>query len=148
MAVTALEIKSRQPYADGESFGDAGPCELVDAEVRFAVDPDHPANELITDLKLAPRDAGGKVSFSADFRMIRPVDPQKRNRRVFLEVLNRGRQRALRYINDAPEMNTGGVGCPACFQPLTIELGDAEESTPEGSEGSRHVPTPPLITVF
>jgi hypothetical protein len=113
MAVTALEIKSQQPYADGMSFGDVGPCELVKAEVRFTVDPEHPANGLITDLKLAPRDTDGKVSFSADFQMVRPVDPRQRNRRVFLDVLNRGRQRALRYINDAPEnldssLNPGG----------------------------------------
>ncbi|MDP6549819.1 MAG: alpha/beta hydrolase domain-containing protein [Dehalococcoidia bacterium] len=148
MAVTALEIKSRQPYADGESFGDAGPCELVDAEVRFAVDPDHPANELITDLKLAPRDAGGKVSFSADFRMIRPVDPQKRNRRVFLEVLNRGRQRALRYINDAPENLDAGLRPGGGFlmrQGYTLAWCGWQHDVPD-SPGRLHIRVPGAVT--
>jgi hypothetical protein len=148
MAVTALEIKSRQPYADGVSFSDVGPCELVDAEVRFAVDPDHPANELITDLKLAPRGADGKVSFSADFRMVRPVDPQRRNRRVFLDVLNRGRQRALRYIQDAPETLDAGLNPGGGFltrQGYTLVWCGWQHDVPDGP-GLLHIRVPGAVT--
>ena len=81
MAVTALEIKTRSPFAQGTVFGDVGPYEQLDGTVYFAVDPDHPRNAGITDLKLAPRDAQGLVRCSADFRMLHPVAPQHGNRR-------------------------------------------------------------------
>ena len=46
MAVTRLEVRSRQPYADGAAFGEAGTYEQIDGIVHFAVDPAHPANAL------------------------------------------------------------------------------------------------------
>ena len=103
MAASALQITSRTPFDGGVAFGDAGPFEELIGTVRFAVDPDHPANELITDLKLVPRNRAGKVAFSADFRMLRPVEPQRGNHRILLDVLNRGRPRALKYLNSATD---------------------------------------------
>jgi hypothetical protein len=103
MAVNELQISSRAPFAKGVAFGDAGPFEELTGTVRFAVDPDHPANELITDLKLVPRERRGRVAFSADFRMLRPVEPQRGNHRILLDVLNRGRPRALKYFNSADD---------------------------------------------
>lgn len=104
MAVTALDIKSRRPFAGGLAFGGAGPYEQLDGAVQFAVDPDHPANGLITDLKLGPRDARGLVNFSADFRVLQRVEPRQGNHRILLDVLNRGGQRVLRHMNSAPEI--------------------------------------------
>jgi hypothetical protein len=51
MAVTALEIKACSPFAQGTAFGDVGPYQQLDGTVRFAVDPDHPRNAGITDLR-------------------------------------------------------------------------------------------------
>ena len=59
MAVTKLDIKSRQPFAQGQAFGEVGTYEQIDGTVHFAVDPNNSANDLITDLKLAPRDESG-----------------------------------------------------------------------------------------
>ena len=70
MAVTALELKTRSPFAQGIAFGDAGPYQQLEGSIHFAVDPDHPRNASITDLKLASRDAQGLVHCSADFRML------------------------------------------------------------------------------
>ena len=78
MAVTALEIKTRSPFAQGTAFGDVGPYQQLDGTVHFAVDPDHPRNAGITDLQLAPRDAHGLVHCSADFRLLQPVAPATR----------------------------------------------------------------------
>jgi hypothetical protein len=86
MAVTKLTITSRQPFGQGEVFGDVGSYEQLDGTVFFAVDPDHPANALITDLKLAPRDRIGQVHASADLRLLRPVHRQQRNRRLLFDV--------------------------------------------------------------
>ena len=96
MAVKELQIESQAPFAEGRSFGDAGPYEELAGTVRFSVDPDLPGNELITDLKLVPRDRSGRVAFSADLRMLRPAEPQLGNHRILLDVLNRGRPRALK----------------------------------------------------
>lgn len=59
MAVTALEITSRSPWAHGHPFGDVGPYQQLDGTMHFAVDPHPPSNAGITDLHRAPRDAHG-----------------------------------------------------------------------------------------
>ena len=104
MPVSRLEITSQKPFADGQSFGDVGPYTQVDGIAYFAVDPMHPANETIADIKLAPRNEQGLVEFSADFRILRPDDPSKGNGRLLLDVLNRGKALALRNINSAPDV--------------------------------------------
>ncbi|MBI3971557.1 MAG: hypothetical protein HY332_09735 [Chloroflexi bacterium] len=82
-------------------FGDAGPYERLDAIVHFAVDPAHPANAGIVDLDKAPRDAHGRIRFWADFCLLQPVDPQRGNGRLLLDVPNRGRRRAVATFNRA-----------------------------------------------
>jgi hypothetical protein len=69
--------------------------------VHFAVDPTHPLNAVVTDLKLAPRGADGRVAFQSDFYLLRPVDPTRGNRRLLLDVPNRGRKVALGMFNSA-----------------------------------------------
>ena len=104
MAIVSLEISNRQPLAQGQPFGEVGPYVQIDGTAHFAVDPLDPANDLITDLKLAARDEAGLVRFSADFRILQPEDPSLGNHRVFFDVLNRGRGTALRNFNDAPDV--------------------------------------------
>ncbi len=101
MAVTKLLITSRRPFAQEKAFGHIGPYEQLDGTVYFAVDPNHSANRLITDLKLAPRDANGLVHFSSDWRLLRPVEPRRGNHRLLFDILNRGRGPVLRNINSA-----------------------------------------------
>ena len=104
MPVTRLEITSERPFANGQSFGDVGSYTQIDGTAHFAVDPLHPANETIADIRLAPRNEQGQVEFSADFRILRPDDPGRGNRRLLLDVLNRGKALALRNINSAPDI--------------------------------------------
>ena len=106
--VTKVVITSRRALAQGKSFGEVGPYEQLDGVVYFAVDPQHPANNLITDLKLAPRDASGRVHYTADYRILRPVEPQRGNHRLFLDILNRGVTRALANFNSAPDAPPSG----------------------------------------
>ena len=103
MAVTALEIKDRSLFAKGMAFGTVGPYEQLDGAVHFAFDPQDPSNANIADLKLAPRDANGVVLCSADFRILKPAAQQRGNHRLLLDVVNRGRPRALAYFNLAPD---------------------------------------------
>ncbi|MDQ3828274.1 MAG: alpha/beta hydrolase domain-containing protein, partial [Candidatus Tectomicrobia bacterium] len=101
MAVTALEIKTRKPFAQGIAFGDIGAYEQLDGTVHFAVDPDHPRNAGITDLTRAPRNGHGLVQCSADFRILQPVARQHGNRRLLLDIVNRGNPTVLTNFNSA-----------------------------------------------
>lgn len=101
MAVTQFEITSRRPLASGESFGDIGQYEEVRGILRYAVDPEDPANSRITDLDLAPRNSAGKVEFAADVHVMRPVDASKGRRTIVYDVLNRGNKVMLGQFNSA-----------------------------------------------
>src|SRR6202008_3502542 len=79
----------------------AGAYEKLAGTLRFAVDPTHPLHAQITDLRLAPRAADGRVEFQSDFYLLRPVDPSRGNRRLLLDVPNRGRKVALGMFNSA-----------------------------------------------
>lgn len=99
MPVIHLDIHNREPYADGESFGESGPYERIDGTVTFAVDPGNPANETIVDLALAPRDEDGLVRFTSDLVILSPADPTKGKRRAMVELPNRGRKLSPRQYN-------------------------------------------------
>src|SRR5262249_14128203 len=100
-AVTALEITRRSLVLDGHAFGDAGAYEKIAGVLRFGVDPTQPVNQAVPDLALAPRNAAGLVESTADFYVLRPVDPACGNRRLLLDVPNRGRKVALGLFNSA-----------------------------------------------
>ena len=101
MAITELEITRRSSFAGGESFGDVGPYELLEGTAHYAVEPLHASNQGITDLDLAPRNSAGKVEFSSDFAMLRPLNPDQGNHRILFDVVNRGRKTAL-TLNSVP----------------------------------------------
>jgi hypothetical protein len=104
VAVVALETQQRSIVLDGRPFGVAGPYEKLAGTLRFAVDPEHPANQSITDLGLAPKNARGLVEASADFYLLRPAEPARGNRRLLLDVPNRGRKVALGMFNSTPRV--------------------------------------------
>ena len=101
MPVVTLDITHRSPFMEDRAFGDVGPYQWLEGTVHFVVDPLHPCNAVITDLELAPRDATGKVGFSAHFAMLQPRYPERGNRRLFFDVVNRGRKTVMSYFNSA-----------------------------------------------
>jgi len=88
--VVRLRIERREVVLNGRAFGAAGPYEKLVGKVDFGLDTTLPRNETIVDLKLAPRNAAGDVEASADFYMLKPVDPARGNGRLFYQVPNRG----------------------------------------------------------
>jgi len=100
--VTGLNIHSVSDFADGESFGDVGPYQLLQGSAHFAIDPLSPRNEAITDIELAPRDANGAVRFSSHFAMLQPVEPARGNGSVLFDVVNRGNKTVLSHFNGVP----------------------------------------------
>src|SRR5207247_2434976 len=75
--VVRLRIERRETVLNGRPFGAAGSYEKLIGRVDFGLDPDAPANAAIVDLKLAPRNARGEVESSADFYLLKPVDPRR-----------------------------------------------------------------------
>src|SRR5688572_21829554 len=96
-----VELKSRTDVLAGKSFGSTGPYEKLAGTLYFAVDPRHPANQIITDIDKAPKNAAGKVEFSSDFYLIRPKDPTRGNGTLLYEVSNRGGKSMLAFFNRA-----------------------------------------------
>jgi hypothetical protein len=102
--VTQLEIQTREVVLEGKPFGDAGAYEKIAGTLRFAADPGNALNSRITDIALGARDASGRVAFSADFYILKPVDARKGNRRLLLDVPNRGRKVAIEMFNSTPRV--------------------------------------------
>src|SRR5947208_1718907 len=99
--VVRLRIVRREQVLKGRPFGAAGPYEKLVGKVDFGLDPNLPRNGGIVDLALAPRNALGEVESSADFYMLKPVDPRRGNGRLFYEVGNRGGKAMLSTFQKA-----------------------------------------------
>ena len=100
--VTRIEIASRTDVLGGKPFGAAGAYEKIVGKVFFALDPTLPANRPIVDIDKAPRDAAGRVAFSADLFALVPKESARGNGVALFDVANRGRKNMLRYFNLAP----------------------------------------------
>src|SRR5471030_2840651 len=99
--VVRLRIERRELILNGRAFGASGPYEKIVGTVDFGLDPSLPRNGEIVDLRLAPRNARGEVEASADFYMLKPVDPRRGNGRLFYEVGNRGGKAMLSTFQKA-----------------------------------------------
>ncbi len=100
--VTRIVVSSRETIGGGVAFGPAGPYEKLKGTVFFEVDPDDPRNAVVFDLDKAPTNEDGRVEFSADMVILRPLDRSKGNQELFFEVNNRGNKIALTMLNDTP----------------------------------------------
>lgn len=99
--VTRVAIASRSVVANGMWFGAAGPYEKIAGTVFFELDPADPHNRIITDLDKAPKNARGRVEFSADLYILTPKDPARASGSVFFEISNRGNKSLLTQFNRA-----------------------------------------------
>lgn len=95
-----IEITSTAPFAGGRSFGTTGPYVRVAGRFHGELDPTNPSNRSIVDIRLAPRNARGRVEYSGEFEILRPADPAKGNGSLLYEVNNRGRKLMLGNFND------------------------------------------------
>jgi hypothetical protein len=99
--VIRFEVHSRSDLLAGQPFGSVGPYEKIAGKVFFAVDPTVAANRIVTDLDKAPRNASGRVEFSADFFLIKPKQIERGNGAVLYEVSNRGGKGMIGFFNHA-----------------------------------------------
>src|SRR5205823_3940678 len=100
--ITRVQINSRAVAFGGASFGSVGQYETLRGVAFGEVDPNDPLSEVITDIKLAPRNARGMVEYNMDFWINKPVDMSRANGTLLHDVPNRGNVRSL-------ELNVGGA---------------------------------------
>jgi hypothetical protein len=111
-SVTRVDVQRRLAIT-GAPFGEAGTYERITGRFHGELDPEHAMNKGIVDIGLAPKNARGRVEYSADFDIIKPLDLAKGNGALLYDVNNRGRKVALGNFNDAPAGNN-----PASAQEL------------------------------
>jgi hypothetical protein len=100
--VVKVTVASQALVADGQAFGKTGPYEKLSGTIEFAIDPANPRNASIVDLARAPRGADGRVRFTSNFQVLRPVDAALGNGVLLFDIANRGRKPALGVFNRAP----------------------------------------------
>jgi hypothetical protein len=86
--VVRLEVSQRL------DMGKTGYEELI-GRLHFEIDPKLPDNAVIADIALAPLNEAGKVSFSADLRILKPKDSARSNGAAWVEIPNRGGKAGL-----------------------------------------------------
>jgi hypothetical protein len=96
-AVERIQVIERVPFAPGVTFGDYGAYEKIRGIAYYALDPDAAANAAIVDLKRAPRDPQGRVVFSSEFVLLRPVGAQPGT--LIYDVNNRGNIAIMGQVN-------------------------------------------------
>ena len=103
--VTRIVIEHRDsPAFKGQAFGTAGSYERLTGRFYGELDPKDPLNAIITDLALAPRNAKGKVEYSATFSLAKPLNLSKASGVLIYEVPNRGRSALAATATNAGAM--------------------------------------------
>lgn len=95
--ITELRGDKRGPAEDPGNSGRSGDYELIRGRLFGEVDPHAPANRIIQDIALAPRNARGKVEYVATFVLLRPVNAANDAGVLISAVPNRGSRRVASW---------------------------------------------------
>jgi Alpha/beta hydrolase domain len=101
--MVGIEVLERSSFASGAKFGATGAYEKIRGVAKFSLDPNAAANQRIVDLKLAPRDGHGRVTFASSFVLLRPVEA--RSATLVYDVNNRGGIAILGQMDGASPAN-------------------------------------------
>jgi hypothetical protein len=89
--LTRFVVTTREsPTFGGYSWPGVGRYEKLAGKAYGEVDPFDPKNAGIVDLQLAPRNPSGKVEYSFDFYILKPIHLNRGSHRVMYEPPNRG----------------------------------------------------------
>ena len=101
-SVKRVEITRRELFAGGASFGNVGAYEKLVGTATLELDLADPRNAVIIDKDKVPQASAGKIEYTTDLYIMRPVDQTKGNGKLLFEVNNRGNKRIWTYLNDSP----------------------------------------------
>jgi hypothetical protein len=111
--VTRIIVDTKvSPAFGGASFGTAGQYETLAGRVFGELDPNDPHNTIIQDINLAPKNANGKVEYSATFLLVKPIDMSKSSHLMWQDVPNRGG----RIVLEAASRTDGDIGLSSGWQ--------------------------------
>jgi len=111
--ITKLTIVAKEsPTFGGHTFPGVGQYEKLVGKAYGELDPNDPKNAVIVDIKLAPRNARGKVDYAFDFYILKPIDLSKGNHKVMYEPPNRGRKTHASLNRGAGSNDPGSVTNP------------------------------------
>ena len=127
-AITKIVVEKREPFAGGYEFGVSGAYEKLVGKAYGEVDPKKKHDKRIVNLDRAPKNERGRVEYSMDIFILKPVDMKRGNQTIFYEVVNRGNQ-ALRVNYGAERSNNPGTLAHAGdgFMGLPGGIGTMEE---------------------
>ena len=103
--LTRLVIQRREPFAAGHEFPITGAYEKLTGKIYGEVEPAHRLNRIIVNVAKAPRNKRGRVEYSSNFCILKPLDMARGNGKIFFDAPNRGSKRILGFLNDGPEAN-------------------------------------------
>ena len=103
--ITRFVIQRREPFADFHEFPITGAYEKLVGKIYGEVDPKNRLNKIIVNLDKAPRNKRGRVEYSSNFCILKPIDMARGNGKIFFDAPNRGSKRILGFLNDGPEAN-------------------------------------------
>ena len=103
--LTRLVVQRKEAFAGGHEFPITGAYEKLTGMIYGEVDPNHRRNRIIINLNKAPRNRRGRVEYSGNFCILKPVDMARGNGKMFYDAPNRGSKRILGFLNDGPEAN-------------------------------------------
>jgi hypothetical protein len=99
-AVTKLSVEKTSPLP--------GAYELLEGHFSGALDPNDPHNAIINDIKLAPKNAAGRVEYTATFAIARPTGQMSGV--LVYDVSNRGRGAAAAIGDGHVDVISGWQG--------------------------------------
>jgi hypothetical protein len=138
-----------QVILDGHEFGSAGRYERITARAAIALDPIDARNAIIADIATAPKNAEGRVEAVADVTIVRPVDQNRANGTMLLEVPNRGRKLALPMFNEsstAADLGEAGNAFLMREGYTMVWVGWQADFTPAPGQLTIQVPSLPDVT--
>src|SRR5487761_1476079 len=101
MAIVEIKVDAVEPFAGGQSFGEAGGYLRIRGTAKGEFGPAAAENAGIADLDKAPKNPRGMVEYETDFFILRPVESEPGGNVLVYDVTNRGRKVILGRLDEA-----------------------------------------------
>ena len=103
--INKLVVERKELFADGHEFPVTGAYEKIVGKLYGEVDPRSGQNKVIVNLDKAPRNKRGRVEYWSSLYLLKPVDMERGNQKIFVDPTNRGGKQIVASLNDAPSNN-------------------------------------------